>query len=132
MKKDYLRNINGILEDGHVEGIELQNIDMLKAVFSDKSLSDLIYKGFESNFEWEFNEDDLYMKSEDLVYRLHLAINKWLIPIYEITDVNELKSYLTELININIDLYSGVGYDDSDNEIIEEFKEQFPKKDVSI
>lgn len=122
MKNDYINNINSILNDGSIENIPIKNIDILKSIFLSDDIGNSLYENFENNFNSSDHDiDDLYCKTEDLVYRVHLLVNKYLIPTHNLHDDNSIKEVVKNFINEGTDFYSAVSYDDSDNEIIEEY-----------
>ena len=127
MKKDYIKNINSILKNKSVENQKLENISLLKDILLDSKISNNIYKQFVSNFELINDYDLLYTKTQDLVYRLNYAIH-WLIEEHNIKNSNELKNIIEDLVYKNIDLYSSVSYDESDEEMIEEFNYLYEKR----
>lgn len=129
-KEEFMEILNDILIDGKVENYQLSNIDLLKVLLKDNDLTNLFFLEFERNYPYD--DDILVCKTQDFIYRLNLAINDWLIPKYDITDIEDIKSTLIDLTINHIDLYSAVNYDDSDKEIIEEFDELLPQKDISI
>ncbi len=132
MKEQFLNNINSIFEYKNIEGIPLQRIDILKDIISDENLFDIIYSRFSKYFDDYFDEDDLSVKTEDLMYRLNYLINNWMIPIHHIDNIEDIKSTLNSLIEKDIDLYGAVSFNDSDIELLDEFEELFYTKDHSI
>lgn len=121
MKKNYYENIQYILNDGEIEGIPLKNVSILKKIFSDKSINKLLYKGFKNNYENEYGDsfDYLFMKVEDMVYRIFLLVNYSICDKYGITDENVIKDTIYNLLkNNDISFYDAVSYDDYDLEII--------------
>ncbi len=129
-KQDFLDNVDDILNVGIIENKPLSNIDILKSISKDDNLMNLFYLEFEKNYPDE--DDMLFSKTQDFVYRLNMAINDWLIPMHGINTIREIKSTLTDLIFEDIDLYSAVSFDESDKECIEEFETIFPNKDIKI
>lgn len=132
MKEQFLENIHSILEDGMVENCKLENINILKDIMDDKNIQNYLYENFEKNFSLDFEEDDLFMKTQDLVYRVDYLVNKYLINICGIKDEVTLKSIMQTLIKKDIDLYSSVAYDDSDKEILVEYSSALEEGDISI
>lgn len=133
MKKDYINNINSILNDGSVENVPIKNINILKSIFLSDDIGNSLYKGFEKDFtSSNYNIDDLYCKTEDLVYRIHLLVNEYLIPTHDLHDDNSIKEVVKDLIDKGADFYSSVSYDDSDNEIIEDYNLIYSNVGVSI
>lgn len=129
-KKDFLDNVEDILNVGIIENTPLSNIDILKDISKDDNLMNLFYLEFEKNYPYEDGEDMLLCKTQDFVYRLNMAINDWLIPMHEINTIDNIKKTLTDLIFEDIDLYSAVSYDKSDYELIEEFDSIFPNINI--
>ena len=129
-KKDFLDNVEDILNVGIIENTPLSNIDILKDISKDDNLMNLFYLEFEKNYPYEDGEDMLLCKTQDFVYRLNKAINDWLIPMHEINTIDNIKKTLLDLIFEDIDLYSAVSYDKSDYELIEEFDSIFPNINI--
>lgn len=129
-KQDFLDNVEDILNVGIIENKPLSNIDILKSISKDDNLMNLFYLEFESNYPDE--DDMLFCKTQDFIYRLNMAINDWLIPMHGINTIEDIKSTLTDLIFEDIDLYSAVSFDESDKECIDEFEAIFPNKDIKI
>ncbi len=133
MKNNYINNINSILNDGLIENIPIKNIDILKSIFLSDNIGDALYKNFENDFNFSDHDiDDLYRKTEDLVYRIHLLVNEYLIPTHDLHDDNSIKEVVKDLIDKGADFYSAVSFDDSDNEIIEEYNLMYSNIGVSI
>ena len=128
MKKDYIDNINSILSSGVVENEKLERIDLLRNILLDSQVEDSIYQQFLVNFKHIDDNDMFFTKIQDLVYRLHYAINKWLIPIHKIENEDDIKIVIQDLVDQDIDFYSAVSYDDSDKEMIEEFDDVYERK----
>lgn len=131
MIKDYSSNINDILDEGQVEGIKLDNLELLKKLFNDSDVNNKLFEDFYKYFSNNFDLDDLYMKCQDLVYNVHLFINEFLIKTYEISDYTEIKDILKDSINNGLDLYGSPNYNEFDKEVIEEYKDYF-NGDISI
>lgn len=131
-KKDFLDNVEDILNVGIVESKPLSNIDILKSISKDDNLMNLFYLEFEKNFPYEDGTDMLFSKTQDFIYRLNMAINDWLIPMHGIDTTGDIKKTLGDLIFEDIDLYSAVSFDESDKECIDEFEAIFPNKDIKI
>ncbi len=131
-RKDFIRNVKDIINSGKVEGISLSNVDILKSITEDKKLMSLFYEKFNNDYPVEYGSDMLFCKTQDFVYRLNIAINDWLIPEYNITDITDIKNTLSNLANEDIDLYSSVSYDDSDNFYEEEFGFLMDGKDIKL
>lgn len=131
-KEQFKENISSILEDKNVESIPLKNIEILNYILNDKELLNQMYKHFEDNFNLEFEEDDLYMKTEDFVYRLNMLVNDFVIPKYDFHDKEDIKNKVQELVDSNIDLYSGVSYDKSDRIVLDEFCELCNEMEINI
>lgn len=132
MKKEFLDNVENILNEGVIENRPLSNIDILKSISKDDNLMNLFYLEFEKAYPMEEGTDMLFTKTQDFVYRLNMAVSDWLIPIHEIDTIDKIKATFVDLIFEDIDLYSAVSYDESDKEIIEEFEFLLPKKDIHI
>lgn len=131
-KEQFKENISSILEDKNVESIPLKNIEILNYILNDEELLNQMYKHFEDNFNLEFEEDDLYMKTEDFVYRLNMLVNDFVIPKYDFHDKEDIKNKVQELVDSNIDLYSGVSYDESDRIVLAEFCELCNEMEINI
>ena len=125
MIKNYVSNINELLESGKVEGIKLNNIDLLKKLFNDSDINNKIFKKFYEYFTNNFEYDDLYMKCEDLVYNINLFVNEFLIKTKNINDYDEIKENIDYVIDEDIDLYCSPNYNEFDKEVIEEYKEYY-------
>lgn len=115
-----------------MESIPLKNIEILNYILNDEELLNQMYKHFEDNFNLEFEEDDLYMKTEDFVYRLNMLVNDFVIPKYDFHDKEDIKNKVQELVDSNIDLYSGVSYDESDRIVLDEFCELCNEMEINI
>ena len=126
MEKDYINNIFDILDDGVVAKYELTKLDILRDIFKDSELSSIIYKKFVDYFNSMFDEDSLYMKCEDLVYRTDRFINEYICPKYNTLDHYKIKEVLLKMID-SVDLYGGVNYDSSDT-----FEELFDMTDEEM
>ena len=131
-KEQFKENISSILEDKNVESIPLKNIEILNHILNDKELLNQMYKHFEDNFNLEFEDDNLYMKTEDFVYRLNMLVNDCVIPKYDFHDKEDIKNKVQELVDSNIDLYSGVSYDKSDRIVLDEFCELCNEMEINI
>ena len=129
-KEEFMDILNDILIEGKVENIPLSNIDILKDILKDNDLTNLFFLEFEKNYPYD--DDILVCKTQDFIYRLNLAVNEWLIPKHNLTNVEDIKSKLFDLVFDDIDLYSAVNYNDFDKEIIQDFEELFPQEDISI
>lgn len=125
-KQDFLDNVEDILNVGIIENKPLSNIDILKNISRDDNLMNLFYLEFEKNYPYEDGMDMLFTKTQDFIYRLNMSINDWLIPMHDISNPEDIKKTLCDLIFENIDLYSAVSFDDSDKEITDEFESIFP------
>lgn len=121
MKNIFKENLNSLLNDKSVENIPLKEVSILSYLINDDDLFDNIYNHFKKEFNSLFEIDDLYMKSEDFMYRLNLLVNDYIIPRYGNINNHDIKEKVKELVNRNIDLYSSVSYDDTDILIIEDF-----------
>ncbi len=122
MKEDFLDNINMILTEGKIEGKKLENIEVLKELFEDKDIDDMLYKRFNSNLQIDFEEDDLLTKVQDLVYRMNLLVDNLIVPIIGNKDIPKIKNEMRSYIKSDIDLYSAVSYDDSDKDFLDEIE----------
>lgn len=131
MKEKFINIINNILESKQIEGIKLERIDLLESVLNNQELFEKMYKHFNDYFTRTFEEDDLYTKTEDFVYRLHYAINNWLIPVHHLSD-SEVVNILPDLIDDSIDLYGSVSYDDYDKMMLEDFEDIYQRKEHNI
>jgi len=123
-KSDFNNNINQILDSKKIENINLKNVNILKNILSNKIINKQLYKGFKENYEKTYGDDleCLYMKTEDLVYRVNLLVNNCIIDKYGISDENFIKAVVllfTE--DKNISFYDAVSFDDYDYEIVSEF-----------
>lgn len=125
--------IDEILTEGMVEGqyIDLKSECYIKKIFKDKSIANNIYTQFMNNLKTCCEPDDMYMKVNDLIYRLDMLISKCLIKNHGLNNYDDIKNKLELLIDNNIDLYSAVSYDASDNEIIDEFEYEI-SEDIKI
>lgn len=121
MNKEYRNNIDYILNEGKIENISLENLDILKNIINDDKLSEKIYNEFKTNFKESF-EDEYLMKTQDLIYRLNLFVNKILIDKYNIKNLEDIKIIVDQALNDGLDLYSAVSYDNSDIEILDNFE----------
>ena len=130
MKKEYLYNIESILQEGTIENIKLENIDILKVVMNDNEISNLLYQNFKNNLQ--LGCEDIIMKTQDLVYRINYCINNCLLEKQNFNNYELIKSAIKELINKGADFYSAVSYDDFDNEMIDEFESLLDGKDISL
>lgn len=112
-----------ILEDEIIEGqyIDIKSEHYIRTLLNDYQFVKRIYKPFYDNLINNCSIDEMYMKVQDCLYRLDMLISKVLIKKYNINDYEDIKDKIEKLIDDNIDLYSAVSYDSSDNEIIEEF-----------
>ena len=132
MKQEFIVAVNNILNNGKVEGVDLERKDLLKDIFNDKRIQNIFYDGFKDNFSLFYN-DDMLMKSQDFIYQLNLFINYSLIPYYETENLDFLVEKTKELcINSNLDLYSSVNYNNFDIEIIREFNSIIKEKELEL
>ena len=132
IKKQFIKNVNSILSDGKVEGINLENTDLLKKVFNDERIQDIFCDGFKDNFS-EFYNDDMLMKSQDFTYQLNLFINNSLIPYYQSEDIDLLVEKTKDLcINNDLDLYGSVDYSEYDEELIKEYNATIEEKEIEL
>lgn len=124
MIKDYIENIDSILKNGNIEKIKIERTNLLKdIIFNSWKFSDKLFIKFIDNFyNSNFNFDDLIMKTQDMIYRINLIVNKLLIPKYNFDNAIDISSLLLDIMEEeDLDFYSAVSYDDNDKEIIEEF-----------
>lgn len=122
-----------ILEDGIIEGqyIDIKSEHYINTLLSDYHFVRRIYKPFYDNLINNCGIDEMYIKVQDFIYRLDILISKVLIKKYDINNYENIKDKIEKLIDDNIDLYSAVSYDSSDNEIIEEFDSMI-SEDIKI
>lgn len=122
-----------ILEDEIIEGqyIDIKSEHYIRTLLNDYQFVKRIYKPFYDNLINNCSIDEMYMKVQDCLYRLDMLISKVLIKKYNINDYEDIKDKIEKLIDDNIDLYSAVSYDSSDNEIIEEFDSMI-SEDIKI
>ena len=70
------------------------------------------------------DKDYLFMKVEDMVYRVNLIINSIIIDLYGITDKNTIKNAIVSLLdNHETYLFDGISYDSSDYEVIHDYNQ---------
>ena len=132
IKKQFIKSVNSILNDGKVEGINLENTDLLKNIFNDERIQDIFCDGFKDNFS-EFYNDDMLMKSQDFTYQLNLFINNSLIPYYQSEDIDLLVEKTKDLcINNDLDLYGSVDYSEYDEELIKEYNATIEEKELEL
>lgn len=132
IKRDFIKCVNNILNDGEVEKIGLENTDLLKQIFNDDRIQDVFCDGFRDNFSL-FYEDDMLMKSQDFVYQLNLFINNSLIPYYQSEDIDLLVEKTKDLcINNDLDLYGSVDYSKYDEELIKDFNATIEEKELEL
>jgi len=88
--------------------------------------SDLFLKKFKEEYVMVFGNDKdyLFMKVEDMVYRVNLIINSIIIDLYGITDKNTIKNAIVSLLdNHETYLFDGISYDSSDYEVIHDYNQ---------
>lgn len=129
MIKDYVSNINELLDEGQIEGVKLNNVEMLKKLFNDSDINNSLFENFTEYFLDNFEEDDLYMKCEDLVLNVHSFVSDFLIGAYNLNDYDEIKDILKVAIDNKADFYGA--YDEENKEVIEELKDYY-QKDINI
>lgn len=129
MIKDYVSNINELLDEGQIEGVKLNNVEMLKKLFNDSDINNSLFENFTEYFLDNFEEDDLYMKCEDLVLNVHSFVSDFLIEAYNLNDYDEIKDILKVAIDNKADFYGA--YDEENKEVIEELKDYY-QKDINI
>lgn len=132
MKEKYTDCINYILNDGIIENHNVENIDIIRNVLNDSGVGNRIYENFMHNFSLDFDEEDLSMKVQDLIYRINILVNDCIIPKNNISDYDDIRKIIDETLNQDIDLYSAVSYDDTDNELQDEFNSILVEKDFNI
>lgn len=132
MKNIFKANLISLLHDKNVESIPLKNINVLSFLINEDDIFDKMYNLFQKEFISSFKIDDLYMKSEDFIYRLNLLVNEYIIPNYGYVDNYQIKYKLEKLIDAGVDLYSAVSYDDTDIIVLEEFYEFDSRKDLRV
>ncbi len=132
MKQKYIDCINYVLNDGVIENHNIENIDIISNILNDTELGNTIYEQFIHNFSLDFDEDDLSMKVQDLIYRLNILIKDCIISKNNISDYDDIKNIIDKALNQDIDLYSVVSYDDTDNELQDEFNSILLEKDFNI
>ena len=129
MIKDYVSNINELLDKGQIEGVKLNNVEMLKKLFNDSDINNSLFENFTEYFLDNFEEDDLYMKCEDLVLNVHSFVSDFLIGAYNLNDYDEIKDILKVAIDNKADFYGA--YDEENKEVIEELKDYY-QRDINI
>ncbi len=112
------QNIIAILNEGNIENQQLEHIDILENLFSDKSLKSNLYKKFTENLMSINESDDFFLKTQDMIYRIHYVIKNYLIKELGIIDKQKIKNIINDLIINDMDFYSAVSYDDLDKEIV--------------
>lgn len=129
MREYYKENLNTIFESGNIENIPIDNLDTIKGLIEDPDLNERFYRRFNHNYEsMNLETSDINMKVNDFIYRLNLLINKVLIP----NHIDNFKETINGLLDDDIDLFSAVSFDDSDNEIIEDFEYMVNDRDIKI
>lgn len=124
---DFNKAINEILDNKQIEGINLNNINLLKDVLLDDEINSNLFEHFKKDYENVYGNDLNYliMKTQDCVYRISLLINNCLIANYGIAFNDEIKNVVSSIIDDNsISLYDGVSFDDSDYDIISEYNDE--------
>lgn len=115
-RKSFDRIIKDILHQEKVENIPLKNCNLIKQVIFDKNLHNTFYSKFRNNFV--LDDDLLYSKVGDFVYRVNIFINNYLIDVCNITDIKSIVNETQKYLNENLDFYSAVDYSDCDIEEI--------------
>lgn len=126
MKKLFDDAVRDIIDSKSVNNIPLKNIETIKYVLNDKDINKRIYKMFKEDYVVVFGNDKdyLFMKVEDMVYRVNLIINSIIIDLYGITDKNTIKSAIVSLLdNHETYLFDGISYDSSDYEVIHDYNQ---------
>ncbi len=129
-EKLFNQNINDILKIGNIENQKLENLDVLEFLFCDKNIKSSLYKKFIDNFMHINELDDLNLKTQDMVYRIHYVIKNYLIDQLNITDKQQIKIIINDLIKNDMDFYSAVSYNDFDKEIL--LDAEFVYKDMAV
>lgn len=126
MKKLFDDAVRDIIDSKSVNNIPLKNIETIKYVLNDKDINKRIYKMFKEDYVVVFGNDKdyLFMKVEDMVYRVNLIINSIIIDLYGITDKNTIKSAIVSLLdNHETYLFDGISYDSSDYAVIHDYNQ---------
>lgn len=126
MKKLFDDAVRDIIDSKSVNNIPLKNIETIKYVLNDKDINKRIYKMFKEDYVVVFGNDKdyLFMKVEDMVYRVNLIINSIIIDLYGITDKNTIKSAIVSLLdNHETYLFDGISYDSNDYEVIHDYNQ---------
>lgn len=126
MKKLFDDAVRDIIDSKSVNNIPLKNIETIKYVLNDKDINKRIYKMFKEDYVVVFGNDKeyLFMKVEDMVYRVNLIINSIIIDLYGITDKNTIKNAIISLIdNHETYLFDAISYDSSDYEVIHDYNQ---------
>jgi len=126
MKKLFDDAVRDIIDSKSVNNIPLKNIETIKYVLNDKDINKRIYKMFKEDYVVVFGNDKdyLFMKVEDMVYRVNLIINSIIIDLYGITDKNTIKNAIVSLLdNHETYLFDGISYDSSDYEVIHDYNQ---------
>lgn len=126
MKKDFYDNLEDIFNSGYVENIKLNQMDTIKEIFKNKEISSALYENFKDNFNNFCEHDDLFSKTQDLVYRLNYVLENCI----ESSDIDDIVDKIKISILNGMDYYSAVSYDESDIEIKEEYEDRL--SDISI
>ena len=74
---NFNKAINEILDNKQIEGINLNNINLLKDVLLDDEINSNLFEHFKKDYENVYGNDLNYliMKTQDCVYRISLLIN---------------------------------------------------------
>lgn len=129
MIKDYVSNINDLLDEGQVEGIKLNNVDYLRKLFNDSDINNALFEKFCEYFFNNFEDDDLYMKCEDLVLNVHSFVSDFLIGVYGLSNYEEIKDIFKIAIEKKADFYGA--YDEENKDVLEEIKNNY-NEDIKI
>lgn len=129
--KQFNDNINDIFNNGNIENIPILNLDIIKNIVLDNNLNKILYDKFIRNYKTTYGNDSqyFYMKTQDLIYRLHLLINHILINKLDLSREEDIYDAIySYVINDSLSLYDAVSYDDTDleelkNEILIESEE---------
>lgn len=128
IKKYLFENIKDILSDGHIENYKIKQKFIINEIFKDKKLNKEIYKQFYNNF-LNFEIDDLFMKTQDLLYRLDVLIDQYFIKEKGLSEPKDIIYDLKQLMNDDIDLTSGTDYTEDMEQL---FDFDLSERDVSI
>lgn len=118
MKEKFLDNINLILNEKNINGIELENLDCINEIFNNTKITDVLYNDFLLNYISEYGEDESFinLKVEDMIYGINLLIKNIIVDKFSIIDKldinNAFENYLTK--NNDGSLFIAYSYDEND------------------